>query len=114
MTQCYDITLDSPMGPRSGTLLLTLEGSCVTGMLSLLGYDNPVRGTLHDGRLFLHHRLHSALRELSCNCVLELASGTLSGTLETAWGSMRCKGTLQQELSEPTHRDGQSQGGLMR
>ena len=45
MTHRYHITLHSPMGPREGELSLTGEmNGTVTGVLSLLGFQQPVAG----------------------------------------------------------------------
>lgn len=41
----YDITLDSPLGPRSGIMTLAYTGDQVNGILSVLGHDNPFSGT---------------------------------------------------------------------
>ena len=43
MTHRYRITLHSPMGPREGELTLTGEvNGAVTGILSVLGFQQPV------------------------------------------------------------------------
>ena len=40
----YHVILESPLGERSGTLILYERGGIVTDMLSLLGTDNQVTG----------------------------------------------------------------------
>ena len=40
----YQITLDSPLGQRSGRLTLREADGQLGGTLSLLGTDNPVTG----------------------------------------------------------------------
>ena len=38
----YEIVLESPMGPRNGSLRFEEKNWEVTGTLILLGYENPV------------------------------------------------------------------------
>ncbi len=41
----YQVILESPLGERSGTLILHERGDTVAGTLSLLGVSNPVTGS---------------------------------------------------------------------
>lgn len=95
MTEAYDIVLDSPMGPRRGRLTLNFspEGE-ITGTLSLLGLDNPVRGRrAGDGEIHLVHRLRSRMTELECRSTLRLTGEALTGRAETNRGRMFWRGT---------------------
>ena len=65
MTHRYRITLHSPMGPREGELTLTGEvNGAVTGILSVLGFQQPVSGRESSGHIQLQHRLRTAMQEL--------------------------------------------------
>ena len=52
MTEQYQVTIQSQMGPREGVLTLSYQGSYITGSLDLVGYVNTVQGVLaEDGTL---------------------------------------------------------------
>ena len=93
MTSWYQVTLHSPMGPREGTLRLTLSESGVTGTLFLLGMENPVAGEqVRACEFYLTHHLHSILSDLSCRSHLVVSQGVLTGEVETEKGCMRLTG----------------------
>ena len=86
MTEIYTVTLHSPMGPREGRLEMTYCGKLVKGTLSLLGYVNSVTG----------RRTGPEELCLSCDSVLHLIAGDLSGTADTSKGKMEWTGTLME------------------
>ena len=87
--ETYEITLESQLGPRKGTLLLNVIGKEVTGTLSLLGFDNPVCGQWISGRhLRLLHHLRTRMSDIPCESTLELIQGNLTGTANTSKGKM--------------------------
>ena len=78
MTHRYHITLHSPMGPREGELTLTGEvNGAVTGILSVLGFQQSVSGRESSGHIQLQHRLRTAMQELDCVSLLELTGETI-------------------------------------
>lgn len=44
MTAKYKIFLESPLGERRGTMVLSEEEGTVSGSLELIGFKNPVEG----------------------------------------------------------------------
>ena len=93
MTSWYQVTLHSPMGPREGTLQLTLSESGVTGVLTLLGVENPVSGEqVQECEFLLTHSLRSMFHELSCQSRLVVSQGALAGEVQTEKGPMRLTG----------------------
>ena len=44
MTEQYQVTIQSQMGPREGVLTLSYQGNYVTGSLDLVGYVNTIQG----------------------------------------------------------------------
>lgn len=78
----YSIVLESQLGPRSGTLRLERRDGAVTGLMTLLGHNNPVAGRCSGPDLLsLSHHLRTAVSELACVSELKLEGGQLSGTL---------------------------------
>ena len=96
MTHRYHITLHSPMGPREGELTLTGEvNGAVTGILSVLGFQQSVSGRESSGHIQLQHRLRTAMQELDCVSLLELTGETITGVTHTGKGSIRWTGVRQ-------------------
>ena len=93
MTHRYRITLHSPMGPREGELTLTGEvNGAVTGILSVLGFQQPVSGRESSGHILLQHRRRTAMQELDCVSLLELTGETITGVTHTDKGSIHWTG----------------------
>ena len=102
MTEQYQVTIQSQMGPREGVLTLRYQGSYVTGSLDLVGYVNMVQGVqAADGTLHLFHPIQTVVSTIPCETVLSLHAGELYGTSTSASKSarMRWEGTLL--YSEP-------------
>ena len=69
MTEQYQVTIQSQMGPREGVLTLSYQGSYITGSLDLVGYVNTVQGVLaEDGTLHLHP-IQTAVSTIPCETV---------------------------------------------
>ena len=93
MTHRYHITLHRPMGPREGELTLTGEvNGAVTGILSVLGFQQSVSGRESSGHIQLQHRLRTAMQELDCVSLLELTGETITGVTHTDKGSIHWTG----------------------
>ena len=93
MTEHYQVTLYSQMGPRPGTLTLHYDGSYVSGSLELVGYCNRVRGVrAEDGKLHLFHPIQTAVSTFSCETVLGVSGGQLTGETSAQPCRMRWEG----------------------
>ena len=80
MSERYQVTLHSQMGPRTGFLTLESRGNYFTGLLELMGYENTVQGVqAEDGNLHLFHSIRTAVHTLLCETVLALQDGHLTG-----------------------------------
>lgn len=96
MTSRYNVTVESPLGLREGTLTLTISQGEVTGTLSLLGFCQPVQGIeTGQGRLILTHSLRTAVSNLACKSALTISQETLSGTMGTPQWSVPVRGVLE-------------------
>lgn len=49
MQKEYQVTLHSQLGPRDGRLSITSSGGSIAGVLTLLGFENPVTGRENGG-----------------------------------------------------------------
>ena len=95
MTEQYQVTIQSQMGPREGVLTLSYQGNYVTGSLDLVGYVNTILGVrAADGTLHLFHPIQTAVSTIPCETVLNLRAGSLQGTSTSKSARMRWEGTL--------------------
>lgn len=65
MQYTYEVTLDAPLGKKRGLLVLNaIAGDC-RGVLSLMSFSNPVRGSVDaDGACTLMGRMRTLMRNL--------------------------------------------------
>ena len=95
MTEQYQVTIQSQMGPREGVLTLSYQGNYVTGSLNLVGYVNTIQGVqAADGTLHLFHPIQTVISTIPCETVLNLHAGSLRGTSTSKSARMRWEGTL--------------------
>ena len=95
MTEQYQVTIQSQMGPREGVLTLRYQGSYVTGSLDLVGYVNTIQGVqAADGMFHLFHPIQTVVSTIPCETVLSLQAGSLRGTSTSKSDRMRWEGTL--------------------
>lgn len=92
MEMKYKIFLDSQLGVREGTLRLSDEHGKITGILSLLGFDNEVMGEKEGQTLKLHHRLYTLMRSLDCLTELEISDNALTGMVMAGNIKMKLRG----------------------
>ena len=100
----YHVILESPLGERSGTLILYERGGIVTGMLSLLGTDNQVTGGKEGTELPLHHTLKTCISALECHTQLHETGSGLQGTVSVGVVRMPLRGTRIEE-TEKEHQE---------
>ena len=95
MTEQYQVTIQSQMGPREGVLTLSYQGSYITGSLNLVGYVNAIQGVqAADGTLHLFHPIQTVVSTIPCETVLYLRAGSLRGTSTLKSAKMQWEGTL--------------------
>ncbi len=97
MTYKYDVVLDAQLGQRLGTLLLNETDGDITGVFSLLGFDNSVSGTQIGQELKLKHELRTAVSTLDCETHVNLCGDKLSGVVTTQYARMNLCGTKQND-----------------
>ena len=89
----YKIVLESQLGRREGTLQLENQNGALTGMITLLGYENPVSGEwTGEHSIRLSHHLHTQISDLSCISVFEMDGDTITGILKNDRNVMKWHG----------------------
>ena len=96
----YQVIVESPLGERSGTLILHERDGAVTGTLSLLGTDNPIEGSREGAVLFLRHTLKTCISALECHTQLHETGGGLQGIVSVGVVRMPLKGILIEETEK--------------
>ena len=102
MTTRYRIVMDSPLGERRGTLALTEDGEAISGIFSMLGFDNPVSGHRQGDKLLLQYQMHTLISSLNCTSEFCPASGILTGTAQVGKFRIQLHGTA---ISEGSHTE---------
>ena len=101
MTEQYQVTIQSQMGPREGVLTLSYQGNYITGSLDLVGYVNAVQGVqAADGTIHLFHPIQTVVSAIPCETVLSRQAGSLHGTSTSKSAQMRWEGTLIHQESQ--------------
>ena len=95
VTEQYQVTIQSQMGPRKGVLTLRYRGDRVIGSLEMVGYVNTVQGVrTEDGTIHLVHPIRTVISTIPCETDLELHGGCLRGTTTSRTARMRWEGSL--------------------
>lgn len=97
MTAKYKIFLESPLGERRGTMVLSEEEGTVSGSLELMGFKNPVEGKKCGDEYILRHNLHTAVSSLCCSTVLSEKDGTLRIMAQFGKIKINMHGTAEEE-----------------
>lgn len=97
MEYSYDIVLNGHMGERHGTLVWRESAGMVSGVLSLFGFEEPVKGKRSGQCLELKHTLRTAVSILDCTTVLTLEYDELSGIATSQYGQIRIRGKKAEE-----------------
>ncbi len=99
VTEQYQVTIQSQMGPRKGVLTLRYRGDRVTGSLEMVGYVNTVQGVrTEDGTIHLVHPIRTVISTIPCETDLELHGGCLRGTTTSRTARMRWEGALLRQV----------------
>lgn len=66
----YNITMNTPIGSRCGTINLTLEDNCINGTLDLLEKSEPLYGSMDsNGNCKIYGRLITLMRTIEYTAV---------------------------------------------
>lgn len=89
----YKVVLESQLGPREGSLRFAEQEGKLQGVLTLLGFENPVSGErTGDGSFHLCHHLRTLVSDLVCDSEFELKGNGISGILYNGRNVMQWHG----------------------
>ena len=97
MEYTYEVTLDAPLGKKRGLLVLNaIAGDC-RGMLSLMSFSNPVRGSVDaDGACTLMGRMRTLMRNLPFTAEGRIDLNGLELTLHCGGRSYALHGSIRE------------------
>ena len=97
MEYTYEVTLDAPLGKKRGILVLNaIAGDC-RGVLSLMSYSNPVRGSVDaGGACMLMGRMRTLMRNLPITAEGRIDPESLELTLYLGGQSYALHGSIRE------------------
>ncbi|MGN1099643.1 MAG: hypothetical protein ACI4S9_04815 [Christensenellales bacterium] len=92
----YDVTLETELGNRKGTMRLKIEDKKIDGCLSLLNNSVPFYGTAaSDGTCTLHGKIVTAKRVIVYDAAGRIDDNGIVLTLESGEHTFYMKGIAQ-------------------
>lgn len=83
----YALVLETPYGPKRGSLELISGGVRLTGTITALGREHPIRtGSVRDDRFHLSGVLQTGTGGIPYECSGKVSGDALVGTVRTAFG----------------------------
>lgn len=103
---CYNVVLQSQLGPRSGELLLQeSEAGTVSGELCLLNCRNHFSGVvLQSGKYLISGALRSRVGKEPYDAIFTIRQGCLCGGLVTSHGCWDLKGAESADAARKTEQ----------
>lgn len=89
----YNITLDSPLGKKSGSMTLEYTENQVNGILSMLGHDNLFSGEQNgENQIFVHGSVRTLFGALPSEVALRFEGDEVTGTAKVSGQTMPVRG----------------------
>lgn len=103
----YKVVLESQLGPRKGLICLEEQDGVITGVITLLGYENPVSGKrIGEHSIRLSHHLRTQVSDLSCVSIFEMDGDTITGTLKNDRNVMKWHGEKEKDKKGGNTKNG--------
>lgn len=97
MEYTYEVTLDAPLGKKRGLLVLNAIARDCRGVLSLMSFSNPVRGSVDvDGACTLMGRMRTLVRNLPFTAEGRIDLESLELTLHWGGRSYALHGSIRE------------------
>lgn len=91
MDSTYEVLVSSPMGELPGKAVLDVDGKSLRGVLTLLGHDNPFKGTIEDGNLAFAGDLKTPIGAMPYTVTGTLKGGRIEAVAKTKLGNLAIK-----------------------
>ena len=92
MDSTYEVLVSTPMGELPGKVRLNIDGTNLSGVLSLLNNDNPFSGgTIEDGKVAFSGKLKTPMGKMSYNVTGTFIDGRIEAVANTKMGNLEIK-----------------------
>lgn len=89
LNNAYEVVVSTPMGELPGQAVLNIDGSALSGTLSLLNHDNPFSGgSIDDGRVAFQGELKTPLGDVAYAVTGTLLAGRIEAVAKTKMGEL--------------------------
>ena len=90
----YTISMSTPLGMKTGTLILTEENGILTGSIRALGKNNPItNGKYNKNEFEFSGTLNTMLSKIKYTAKGTINGDTLQATADTKYGVMNINGS---------------------
>lgn len=95
--ELFDIVLLSPMGPKKGTLKIFKDDKALSGIITILGFENSFSGGSVDNNIYdFIVKIKSSVGDVSCWVTAEVRDNTLIAVANTNKGVMKLTGVKKE------------------
>ena len=79
----YDITMNTPIGSRYGTINLILKDNCISGTLNLVEHSEPLSGSIDsDGNCKIYGNLITLMRTIEYTAIGRVSEKAIELSLQ--------------------------------
>ncbi len=92
MDSTYEVLVSTPMGEIPGKVSLNIDGTALSGVLSLINNDNPFSGgTIEDGRVAFSGELKTPMGKMPYTVTGTFIDGRIEAVAKTKMGNLTIK-----------------------
>ncbi|RCX14357.1 hypothetical protein DFR58_11581 [Anaerobacterium chartisolvens] len=92
MQSAYEVLVSTPMGELPGKVSLNIDGTALSGVLSLINNDNPFSGgTIEDGRVAFSGELKTPMGKMPYTVTGTFIDGRIEAVAKTKMGNLTIK-----------------------
>nr|WP_312579370.1 hypothetical protein [Sedimentibacter sp.] len=101
--ELFNIVLHSPMGPKKGTLKIFKTDDVLSGIITILGYDNRFGGvSTEDNKYAFFVKIRSPVGDIPCSVTGQIKDKRLIAVANTSKGVMKLTGTkIDKDMEAP-------------
>lgn len=97
----YNVVLDTELGKRNGTMQLSIDGTEIDGVLSLLNNTEPCYGNIgSDGYCNLYGKIVTLIKEMFYEATGYISGNEIVLTLQSGKNTFLMKGIASCKLGE--------------
>ncbi len=92
LNHTFDVVVSSPMGELPGKVVVNVDGTALSGNLSLLNHDNPFSGgSFKDGKVAFKGELKTPVGSMAYAVTGTLVDGKIEAVAKTKMGELKIR-----------------------